>query len=75
MIDQLMARWRRTGLATRRNWWDILSGGENGTPRVVGGVEFPVIAAAQRRQRRPVTDNALQRGEESEPEVHDLLTK
>lgn len=69
LIDQLMARWRRKGLATRRNWWDILSGGENGAPRVVGGVEFPVIAAAQRRQGRPVTNNALRRGEESETVV------
>ncbi len=59
MIDEIMAEWRASGKKTRRNWWDVLSGGKNGRPRVIGGREFPVLRAAQKRQGKPVTKNAL----------------
>lgn len=66
MIDEVMAEWSAAGVTTRRNWWDVLAGDDKGAPRKVAGREFPVLAAAQRRQKRPVTANAIQRSK-SEP--------
>lgn len=59
LIDEVMEEWREAGNHTRRNWWDILAGGKHGTPRTVAGREFPVLKSAQRRQKVPLTDNAL----------------
>src|SRR5689334_22276412 len=61
LIDQAMAFWAKKGIATRRSWWDILSGDRHGKARIVAGREFPVIAAAQERQGKTVTANALRR--------------
>ena len=65
LIDQAMAYWAKKGITTRRNWWDILSGDRTGQPRIVAGKRFPVLAAAQRRQGKAVTSNAVpaKRGE------------
>lgn len=52
-IDAIMAGWRKRGVKTRRNWWDILAGDREGRPRKVGSVAFPVLAAARRRKRWP----------------------
>jgi hypothetical protein len=65
-IDEVMAEWQRSGVTTRRNWWDVLAGDEKGCPRKVAGREFPILVAAQRRQGKVVTDNAVQRAK-SEP--------
>jgi hypothetical protein len=67
LIDTVMRRWRMSRVATRRNWWAILAGGKHGEPCVIGGRVFPVLAAAQRRQGKTVTPNALERrpGEEA----------
>jgi hypothetical protein len=59
MIDEIMAEWKAAGKHTRRNWWDILSGGVNGNPRTIDGREFPVLKAAQMRQGKPITKNAI----------------
>jgi hypothetical protein len=61
MIDVVMQRWEAEGKSTRRNWWDTLSGGVDGRPYTIDGQEFPVLVAAQRRQHKPVTANAIQR--------------
>jgi hypothetical protein len=37
----------------------VLAGGVDGTPRVICGITFPVLRAAQMRQRKPVTPNAI----------------
>jgi hypothetical protein len=65
LIDRAMAHWAKQGITTRRNWWDILSGDKNGQSRIVAGREFPVLAAAQQRQGKAVTSNAIpaKRGE------------
>jgi len=42
-IDQAMAKMTARGSKQRRNWWDILSGGKDGKPCVVEGIEFPVL--------------------------------
>lgn len=69
MIDAVMGEWQKAGKTTRRNWWDVLAGDADGRPCKVAGREFPVLAAAQRRQKRPVTKNAIQRSRnESTPE-------
>jgi len=61
MIDAIVLEWRASGKRTRRNWWGILAGGKNGSPRTVGGKTFPVLASAQRHEGLPVTPNAVQR--------------
>ena len=60
-IEQLMIDWRRRGIRTRHNWWDVLAGGGNGRQTIVGGVAFPVLCVAQQRQGRPLTPNCLRR--------------
>jgi len=70
MIGEIQAEWKVSGKHTRRNWWDVLSGGKNGTPRVIYGRTFPVLQAAQIRQGKPVTVNALKMNmEKSTPTV------
>src|SRR5688500_7042195 len=62
IIDGIMVRWLREGKATRRNWWEILAGDRQGRPRIVAGIEFPVLAAAQSRCGRAATANAMAKG-------------
>jgi DNA adenine methylase len=50
-IDSAMRKWAREGKKTRRNWWTILAGDKNGNSRRVGGIVFPVLEVARRRQR------------------------
>ena len=50
LIDSLIEKWAKTGKKTRRNWWEVLAGGKNGTPRTVDGIEFPVLKIARERQ-------------------------
>jgi hypothetical protein len=61
-ILALKALWRSQGNGTRRNWWDVLAGGFDGRPITIGGITFPVLAVAQRRQGMPVTKNAIRCG-------------
>jgi hypothetical protein len=58
MIDEIMAEWKAQGLATRRDWWEVLAGDKRGNPRKVAGRTFPVIRAARKRQALPISDNA-----------------
>lgn len=67
LIDEVMEEWRRAGKKTRRNWWDVLAGGKDGRPCVIAGRVFPVLMAAQRRQGKPITENAICRKEEENP--------
>lgn len=59
MIDEIQAEWKENGKHTRRNWWEVLAGGKNGAPRTIYGRQFPVLQAAQIRQGKPITKNAL----------------
>jgi hypothetical protein len=61
LIEGVMEEWRSTGKGTRRDWWQVLAGDSKGRPRVIYGREFPVLRAAQIRQGKPVTDNAIWR--------------
>jgi hypothetical protein len=63
IIDDAMKTWRAEGIKTRRNWWEILAGDQNGNPRTINGREFPVLKAAQLRQGVPVTPNAICRND------------
>ena len=69
LIDDVMAEWARDGIGTRRNWWDILAGDEEGRPRTVAGREFPVLAVARERQGKAPVRGALRRrrGEKAPP--------
>ena len=67
LIDDALAQWEAEGVHTRRNWWDILCGGKDGVPKKFGGRQFPVLRAAQIRQGRPVTKNALCRNPKEKP--------
>ena len=71
MIEQVQAEWKTLGKHTRRNWWDVLSGGKGGCPHTIYGRQFPVLQAAQIRQGKPVTENAIKgvTGETDVPSV------
>jgi hypothetical protein len=66
-IDAVMQGWKAEGKSTRRDWWITLSGGADGRPYTIDGKEFPVLAAAQRRQSKPVTTNAIRRNAREQP--------
>ncbi len=66
-VERMMSKWESQGKKTRRNWWDILSGDADRKPRIVDGEEFPVLAAAQERQGKPVTKNALRNDPSEQP--------
>lgn len=59
MIGEVMAAWAAEAKGTRRNWWLVLAGGKNGSPRTIGGICFPVLRTAQIRQGLEVTPNAV----------------
>ena len=67
LIDRAMAKMAARGTKQRRNWWDTLSGGEDGKPCVREGIEFPVLRVAQVRQGKPVTPNAINRNRNELP--------
>ena len=67
LIDQATAKMAARGSKHRRNWWDILSGGENGKPCLREGIEFPVLRVAQLRQGKTVTQNAISRSRKELP--------
>ncbi len=67
MNDATTQSWESNGKNTRRHWRDTLSGGAEGRPYTVEGQEFPVLAAAQRRQKKTVTPNAIQRNARETP--------
>lgn len=67
MIDEIMAEWRHQGKKTRRNWWEVLAGGKNGEPRTIAGRTFPVLRAAQARQRKPITQNSINAKNDENP--------
>lgn len=64
LIDDIQAEWKASGKHTRRNWWEVLAGGKNGVPHVIYGHQFPVLQAAQIRQGKPVTKNAIKTNDE-----------
>ena len=67
LIDQAITKMAARGSKQRRNWWDILSGGEDGKPCVREGIEFPVLRVAQVRQGKPTTPNAISRNRKELP--------
>ena len=60
-IAGIVERWRKNGIKTRRNWWEILAGDTKGRSREVAGVTFPVIAAIRERQELPQAAGAITR--------------
>ena len=71
-IDIVMDGWLKKRTRTRRSWWDVLAGGKNGRPRIIEGIAFPVLRAAQIRKGVPVTDNAICRNmDEAFPLIRD----
>jgi hypothetical protein len=67
LIDQATAKMAARSSKQRRNWWDVLSGGDDGKPCVCEGIEFPVLRVAQVRQGKPVTPNAITRNRKELP--------
>lgn len=66
MIDDIESEWKAAGKHTRRNWWDVLSGGNNGIPRTIDERQFPVLQVAQIRQGKTITENAIKAKENEE---------
>lgn len=67
LIDDVMAEIQASGSRERRNWWVVLAGGDGGAPLMVAGRVFPVLRAAQIRQGKPTTPNAICRNEDEVP--------
>jgi hypothetical protein len=63
-LKWIASEWQAEGKKTRRNWWDVLAGGKNGKPSIRAGRKFPVLRAAQIRQGKPITENAICRNPE-----------
>lgn len=63
LIDEVVQKWERNGIRTRRNWWDVLAGDKKGDPSVIAGVSFPVLKAARLRKNLDVTASCLCRNE------------
>jgi hypothetical protein len=59
LIGQAAAKVSERGSKQRRSWWETLAGGPNGRPLMREGIEFPVLRAAQLREKLPVTPNAI----------------
>ncbi len=72
LMDRVEKIWKANGVTTRRNWWEALAGDRNGQPRVVQGLEFPVLAAAQEHEGMPVTANAIRRNPREVPPSKDF---
>lgn len=53
VITLMTAKWKRQGKSTRRDWWLVLAGTEEGESRFVDDMPFPVLKAARRRQGFP----------------------
>ncbi|MBU6408871.1 MAG: hypothetical protein KGR98_00660 [Verrucomicrobia bacterium] len=51
--------WKRKGTGTRRDWWEVLAGNQNGSPKKIEGKKFPVLSAARKRKGWPVTNDCL----------------
>ncbi|SRR6266436_1002105 len=66
-IDKVMATWKAQGKRTRRNWWEILAGNPDGSPRIAGGITFPVLRAARIRQGLPDVPTAIQQNRNEIP--------
>lgn len=66
IIDGIMLEWKKQGNKTRRNWWEKLCGDRNGNSKKIAGREIPVLRAAQIRQGKAVTENAICRNEDEE---------
>lgn len=64
IIDEIIIEWQRNGKQTRRNWWEILAGDKNGNSRKIYGREIPVLRAAQIREGKSITPNAIYRSDE-----------
>lgn len=63
LVSRLEAKWKAAGNGTRRDWFLLFAGTEDGKPRTMkDGTTFPIVAAFQRRAGYPVTAEALQRG-------------
>jgi hypothetical protein len=66
-IARLEQRWKVSGKGTRKSWWEKLAGGKDGEACVVDGEVFPVLKAAQKREGKPITKNAISRRGEVPP--------
>jgi hypothetical protein len=63
--------WKRKGTGTRRDWWDVLAGNQDGSPKIIEGKKFPVLCAARKRKGWLATDGCLCRNpnEEAPPAI------
>lgn len=66
-IARVTEKWAKAGKKTRRNWWDVLAGTEDGKPITIEGVTFPVLLAARQRKNWAATPDCLRRGANETP--------
>ncbi len=58
-IRRVEEGWEKKGTGTRRNWADVLAGHEDGSPRIVEGIKFPVLRAARERKGWANVDGSI----------------
>jgi len=58
-IHRVENGWEKKGTGTHRNWADVLAGHEDGKPREVEGVKFPVLRAARERKGWAITEGCV----------------
>lgn len=59
LIGKAEAKMSARGSKQRRSWWEVLAGGPDGLLLMREGIEFPILRAAQLREKREVTPNAI----------------
>ena len=58
--------WKRKRTGTRRDWWEVLAGNQDGSPKTIEGKKFPVLCAARKRKGWPVAEECLCRNPNEE---------
>ena len=63
LIEDVIHRWEKAGVRTRRNWWDVLAGDKRGNANTIAGVQLPVLKAARIRKGLEATPDSLCRNQ------------
>ena len=58
-INAVERGWDQKRTGTRRNWWDVLAGNKDGSPKTIEGKKFPVLCSARKRKDWPMTQDCI----------------
>ncbi len=60
-INLVEKKWKEKGKHTRRNWWEVLAGCNNGNAKTIEGIKFPVFNSVREREGKEPIENAYDR--------------